>query len=310
MKTNISVALMWLAFGVVLNPAACKTNDQSNNAKPKTNQSKNQNSTPLLTSAPVDYKEGNASGEMKILAEGFYSNIEKPFVAVVRDVETYRALRSEFVNVLPEMSEGFFKTRAIIAAFLGTRRSGGYSVSIINDRNGIIRVAETTPPKDALTTMALTSPFKVVSIAISEQTLLRLESGEVWKGELFDVKDSEFVSSGGIAGRSEKFGLQGRLRVMQLGKLLTIAFDLKSTGDAKPRTLQTHATAGIVNNGITLSRLDAGSLIDSPNSGLRVTGQLNDKTISLFFEPLPSRIADGYSGSGKLTANSSVQVIP
>ena len=32
-------------------------------------------------------------GGIKVLAEGFHSKITKPFVAVVRDVETYAALR-------------------------------------------------------------------------------------------------------------------------------------------------------------------------------------------------------------------------
>ncbi len=66
--------------------------------------------------------------DMKILAEGAYSEIEQPFVAVVRDAETYAVLR-ELVGALPEMSESDFSKHVVIAAFLGTRSTGGYSVT-------------------------------------------------------------------------------------------------------------------------------------------------------------------------------------
>ncbi|HEV2761778.1 MAG TPA: hypothetical protein VGV38_02195, partial [Pyrinomonadaceae bacterium] len=54
-----------------------------------------------------------------------------------------------------------------------------------------------------------------------------------------------------------------------------------------------------------LPRLDAGTLVDPPNGGLRATGQLSDADgkLSVTFEPLPDNIADGFEGSGKLEAS-------
>src|SRR5256885_9485503 len=68
-------------------------------------------------------------GDIKVLAEGFHSKITKPFVAVVRDAETYAALTRLDEN-LPKLDADFFKESVAVAAFLGERNTGGYSVEI------------------------------------------------------------------------------------------------------------------------------------------------------------------------------------
>jgi hypothetical protein len=86
---------------------------------------------------------------------------------------------------------------------------------------------------------------------------------------------------------------------------VTFVFDLKSTGGSKPRLLQTAAT-GLVGAGGSIGSAvaDAGSLVDFPRSPLGLKGNFkeNEEQLSLSFESLPSNVADGYGGQGKLEA--------
>jgi len=97
--------------------------------------------------------------ENMVLAEGSVSPINTSFVGVFRDAETYAALRAQAVN-LPELKADFFKSNIVIAAFLGERNTGGYSIATAQQPNGQIRIAEKAPPKDAIVAQMITSPFK------------------------------------------------------------------------------------------------------------------------------------------------------
>lgn len=68
------------------------------------------------TAPPPTTRKGESNiveANMKTLAEGAYSEIEQPFVAVVRDAETYAALR-ELAGALPEMNGGDFSKHTIV----------------------------------------------------------------------------------------------------------------------------------------------------------------------------------------------------
>ena len=67
--------------------------------------------------------------DLKVLAEGSHSKINDPFVAVVRDTDTYAAL-SRLDENLPRLDADFFTEHVVIAAFLGQRNTGGYGVEI------------------------------------------------------------------------------------------------------------------------------------------------------------------------------------
>lgn len=244
--------------------------------------------------------------EMRTLAEGSYGPVEETFVAVARDAETYAALRG-LVRGLPELSADHFKANAVVAAFLGTRRSGGYGVSATRAPDGSLRVAEVTPAKDSINTMALTEPFKVVSVPETEGAPLRLELGEAWAAaaRAYRVREGQFTQSGGIAGRIEEYRLSGEVRVARLNQLVTCIFDLEGAGTTRPRALRTTAT-GLARDGagFQLPRLDSGSLVDHPEGGLRAEGAFANGggRLTLTFKPLPSNVADGFQGSGKLEA--------
>src|SRR6266478_5354199 len=77
---------------------------------------------------------------LKVLAEGFHSSVTNPFIAVVRDAETYSEL-TRLDNNLPKLDEEFFKSNIVVAAFLGERNTGGYSVEITREANGDTRIS-------------------------------------------------------------------------------------------------------------------------------------------------------------------------
>lgn len=258
--------------------------------------------------------EESVNDEIKELAAGAYGKVQDTFVGVARDAETYVALR-EVVEGLPQLNNDFFKSHLVVAAFLGQRRTGGYSVQITRAASDRLRVASTQPPRGVMTTQALTAPFKVVSVAVSDERPVAIEIEPAWKNEMrpYRLDSSEFKTGGGFAGRFETLQLAGDLRVSRLGKLATFVFQLQSTGGAKARALQDAAT-GIVgaDGSITGAIVDAGSLVDLPRSALGLKGSFgkNEDKLSLTFESLPSNVADGYGGQGRLEATATAPPPP
>ncbi|HEX3229259.1 MAG TPA: protease complex subunit PrcB family protein, partial [Pyrinomonadaceae bacterium] len=86
-----------------------------------------------------------SAGDLKTLAEGSQSSISDPFVAVIRDDATYAKLK-KMEPGLPMLETDFFRVNVVVAAFLGTRNTGGYSVEISRVEDGKIRVVEKAPP--------------------------------------------------------------------------------------------------------------------------------------------------------------------
>lgn len=258
------------------------------------------------TPSPLIETEQPASGEIKVLAEGGQSNIQDSFVAVVRDAETYAALR-KLDGMLPDLKADFFETNAVVAAFLGERGTGGYGVEITRSADAI-NVVERKPGKDAMVTQMITSPFKIVSVAGGAKSPLSLTVGETWQQRLspFNISSGQFKMSGGIAGSSQEFTLEGELRIMVEGSsLVTFVFSVRGSDSARKRALIESATGTVTTDGhVTITRMSAGSLVDRPNSGLKATGQLSNSNskVVLSLVSLPSMISDGYGGMGTLTA--------
>src|SRR4051794_35148180 len=67
--------------------------------------------------------------ELKVLAQGGMSEVDQPLVIVARDESVYDALK-QLVSGLPDMTPEFFRRSAVVAAFAGQKRTGGYSVKI------------------------------------------------------------------------------------------------------------------------------------------------------------------------------------
>jgi len=244
--------------------------------------------------------------EPKVLAEGFHSSITRPFVGVVRDVETYEALVKLDGN-LPRLDEEFFKTNIVVAAFLGERNTGGYSVEITRIEDGRIYVVERVPTKGVMVAQMITSPYKIVSVSLGGASPLRLDFADAWwqKMRPYRVSSGNFTMSGGFAGMKKQFGLEGQVWVMHQDNFVTFAFEIFSHELTENRSLEGFETGVIRSKGeIAIPKMPADSLIDSPNSGLKATGAFSeaDNTLSLSFVSLPSMIADGYSGMGNIEA--------
>jgi hypothetical protein len=259
----------------------------------------------LVGPAPVIEKGRPNQSELKVLAEGFQSAIKNPFVALIRDPDTYAALTKLDGN-LSKLDDEFFKTKVVVAAFLGERNTGGYSIEISRDAAGI-RVMEKKPGKDMMVTQMITSPFKIVAVEGVSSPPVWLTLDDAWQSRmaLFHVTSAKFAMSGGIAGTREEFSLGGTIGVLRAGNLATLQFRLIAPATTKRRALIEHAT-GVVgsDNSIKVGRMSADSFIDPPNTGLQMDGMFSDggKRLLLNLLSRPSMIADGYSGRGSIDA--------
>jgi hypothetical protein len=288
--------LLLAALG--LNLAACaaaQTGERQTNKNGKPKNAKPMNEKP----------KAEPTGEnVKIIAEGFYESLDAPFIFVARSLETYAQLQKIFAQKLPPASEIDFAKSAVVAAFAGTKNTGGYSVSVVKTGDKIT-VGLNEPPKDAMTTDALTTPFAIALVSIEGEKTLPIEVSENWKKTMqtYRVVSGKFETSGGIAGRLQKFDAAGTISILSFGDYATLFFNLSGKGaDASGMRLTETASGAMKNGKIELARLDAGSFSVGPKPPLKVSGMLSNDKISLTFEPLPAIAADGFQTGGKLEA--------
>ncbi|MEJ7576457.1 MAG: protease complex subunit PrcB family protein [Pyrinomonadaceae bacterium] len=317
LKSSIALFALLLAFDLAPS-GSCSNNSNSGDANKKSERPFSENGN-VAVASPTPERAGNQNmgTEFKVLSGGNHSSIEGGFVVVARDAETYRELRALDAK-LPEQTTDFFKTNAVVAAFLGERNTGGYSVNVRQAEGGVVSVTASVPAKGGIVTQVITSPFKIVVVPVGEGGRLDVSADEAYtRGmRMFKVTSGEFTMSGGIAGRSEQFGLGGTVRSGKLGKIASVEFSLRSAGEGKARELKTIAS-GVASDvssesgaraageqkGFALASVDAGSLVDYPRSPLRATIQFNpNDKLTIMFQSQPSNVADGFTGTGKLEA--------
>lgn len=260
---------------------------------------------PNRTDKPIVENQTTDSSGLKTLAESSHSAITDPFVAVIRDPQTYEKIRKLDAS-LPQLEADFFRLNTVIAAFLGTRNTSGYGVAISRSANGDIRVAEKAPPKDAMTAQVITSPYKLVSFAPAGTTAVALSLGDAFqqRAQLYRISSGNFGLSGGFTGRKESFQLNGKLQLTRLGDLITIGFAIVSGGGQRERSLRDSATGMIKDGQIVINRMSHGSLLDPPSGDLEVKGKFLDKnqlTLELVSKPL--NVPESYGGGGTITAD-------
>lgn len=309
LKTGFTLFALLLAFDVA-SVKSCVTKEADRSAA---NENRNVNGAP----PPERAENQKMEGDFKVLVSGNHSSVEQPFVVVARDAETYRELRALETN-LPEQTADFFKTNAVVAAFLGERRTGGYGINVRRAEGGGVLVTASSPAKDGIVTQVLTSPSKIVVVPVADSGRLDVNADEAFTTgmRLFKVTSGDFTMSGGVAGRSLQFGLGGTVRIGQLGKVVSVAFALRGADEGKARELKaiaseiasdvlpvTKTSAAGEQKGFVLAKLDAGSLVDYPRSPLRATVQFvgNDR-LTISFQSQPSNLADGFTGIGSLEA--------
>jgi len=250
-------------------------------------------------------QKANPIGEddLKILAQGFHSAITDPFIAVIRDEATYAELKKLDSN-LPKLSIDL-KTNMVIAAFLGERSTGGYSVEITRAANGEIQVKEVAPGKDMMVPQVITAPFKIVSVPAEGTTPATISASDAFRqtAQLYRIDKGTFTISGGIAGRSETYPLTGKIQITRLGDLVTVGFAAVGAGASRERSLRDVATGVMADNSFGISRMSRGSLVDPPTGDLRVTGKfLEGNRLTLDLDTGGAIVPDGYQGKGTLEA--------
>ncbi len=254
---------------------------------------------------------------LKVLAEGFHSSVTHPFIAVIRDAVTYAELM-KLDNTLPKLDAEFFNSQAVIAAYLGTRNTGGFSVEIkcgagssvgLTPVKPSLYIGEKAPAKGVMVPEMITSPFKIVSLEVNPTDNIMVASDYAWQQTMrrYRIASGTFKMSGGFAGTTEQFRLTGDLKILvREANLATFFITVFNPDRAKKQRALTDFTTGVVgaDGHLTINKLAAGSLVDGPNSGLKVSGAFSsgERKLSLVFNSLPSMVADGYQGEGTLEA--------
>ncbi len=254
---------------------------------------------------------------LKVLAEGFHSSVTHPFIAVIRDAVTYAELM-KLDNTLPKLDAEFFNSQAVIAAYLGTRNTGGFSVEIkwgagssvgLTPVKPSLYIGEKAPAKGVMVPEMITSPFKIVSLEVNPTDNIMVASDYAWQQTMrrYLIASGTFKMSGGFAGTTEQFRLTGDLKILvREANLATFFITVFNPDRAKKQRALTDFTTGVVgaDGHLMINKLAAGSLVDGPNSGLKVSGAFSsgERKLSLVFNSLPSMVADGYQGEGTLEA--------
>ena len=260
-------------------------------------------------------KAETAGGELNVMETGSQSRVSEAFVAVARDAETYEAIR-RLHESLPVLRPEFFAERAVVAAFLGRRNSGGYAVEIARDAEGALRVSETAPAKDAMVTMALTAPYGVASFPHRPENPVRLRLGDAWRKQArpYRVTSGEFTMMGGFAGVRQRFKLAGTFGVLTHKNLATFLFDLTGEAvDAAPRALSDAATGTLDGSGrLSITQLDPGSFVHPPRRAMRAEGSFSagGHRLALKLDATRQEVADGFGGYGALEADSAGDAPP
>lgn len=314
------VLALLLALCAAPAAAGCGPQQQPRQGKQGAEERRPGAQTPAATPAPPATHAPGGEGEkpvttdggLKTLAAGGYSQVGEAFVAVAREEQTYKELR-RLVPDLPELGAEHFRANAVVAAFLGRRRSGGYSVEIARDAEGALRVSEKSPPKDAMVTMALTAAYSVVSVAAPDAEAVRLRLGETWQQRVrpYKVVLGEFTMMGGFAGVRERFDVRGTLGLLRHKNLATFVFDLKGE-DARGARALADAATGIVNSDKAALSVDPGSFVLPPRHRLNVEAKLGpgENKLWLTLEGLQTKVADGFGGRGTLEAEATAAPPP
>lgn len=240
--------------------------------------------------------------DFKVLGQGNQSNVEKPFIFVARDAKTYGQLQN-IVENLPTVNTIDFDTNAVVAAFAGTKSTGGYAVQITKtSQTNMIDLI--SPPKGSITTQIITQPHKVVLIPVDKDKALPLDSGATWANAMqnYRVTIGNFAFVGGIAGRRTNFTANGGVSIWTYGDYVTIFLSLRGLKNKRNRRLMEYSSGMMKDGKLEFSRLDAGNFVDNPRPPFGVSGTISEKNLFLTFKSSRTRFADGFTGNGKIGA--------
>ena len=112
---------------------------------------------------------------IRLLAKGALSGIKEAKQEVIRDAAAWERFRKQH-SISEQSAERIppvdFSKEMIVAATMGTKRTGGYTIEIVRveptEKSLKIFVKRTSPPPGALTIQALTAPFHFVAVPKSD----------------------------------------------------------------------------------------------------------------------------------------------
>ncbi|PYL01207.1 MAG: hypothetical protein DME19_02410, partial [Verrucomicrobia bacterium] len=112
---------------------------------------------------------------IRSLAKGGFSGIKEARQEVIRDPVAWEKLwkqHSASASSAEKIPAVDFASEIVVAATMGTKRTGGYTIEIIRvepaEKSLKIFVKQTSPPPGALTIQALTAPFHFVAVPKSD----------------------------------------------------------------------------------------------------------------------------------------------
>lgn len=289
------IALLLFVTAFTLIPIGANANTQRRR-RPATRRKPAPKLIPTVSLAPTDIKD---------LALAQRAGVADPFVGVAYNPETYQLMR-EISPEMPEVDADVFKTRAVVAVFLGRRPTAGYEIQIEQVGHGL-NISEKGPAPGTMVAQVLTSPMRVISFPTATGQPLNIKASLTKGFETKDyrVSEGEFSFIGGIAGRQTKYRLAGTLTIWRHEKLVSVLFDLQdaSPSAGKPRSLHTVATGVVDAQGNMLfGEVDPGTLIQFPYAHLRAEGSWTEYGVWFMFESLPPTVADGFEGKGTFKA--------
>lgn len=111
--------------------------------------------------------QAGSTSQVEVISHTMTSGVEDPKEAVARSAVEWATLWRQHAGAkaLPPVD---FASRTVVAVFLGTRSSAGYSAEITGTRQSgsklIVEWQERTPGRDDVAAQILTSPAVIASI--------------------------------------------------------------------------------------------------------------------------------------------------
>ena len=126
-----------------------------------------------------------SESEFIIIHSGEYSGISTYQNLCIKSEEDWKKcwknIHSQSIPV-PKLPQVNFEEDMLVACFMGSRNSGGYTISIdqiVFEESGVfVRVTHSTPGENCIKTMALSQPYVIIKIQKSGHSDCRFEQVE------------------------------------------------------------------------------------------------------------------------------------
>ncbi len=110
------------------------------------------------------------------IARGFYCGHKQLGTHVIKNEEAWNNLWNIVETGIPARQAPHvdFNKCVVLAAFLGTRSSGGYGITLqdaVEYANRIEIIVQAHGPQSGITTMALTQPYHIVKVPKSDKKI-------------------------------------------------------------------------------------------------------------------------------------------